>query len=63
MEDPLGLKLLRKFFVMSFQITCYVFVFFIQIVWYLCRGKVDKIADAWGGFGRAVTDAIADMLK
>jgi len=63
MEDPLGFKLLKKFFIAGFKIIGYVFVFIVEIIWYACHRRTEMIGESIGDFGRAVTDAIAEVLK
>ena len=63
MADPLGLGLLKKIMVAAFRITAYTFIFITEAVWSACHGQTADIGRAWGEFGRAVTNAIADMLK
>lgn len=63
MNELLGLSLLRKIFVAWFRISCYTFVFMVEAAWYVVHGRRDEVAEAWGAYGRGVTDAIADILK
>lgn len=63
MEDPLGLNLLKKFIIAGFKVIGYVFVLIVEIIWYACHGRTEMIGESIGDFGRAVVDAIADVLK
>lgn len=55
--------LIENFIVGCFKLTGYFFVFLFQAAWYLIFQKPDKIADAFGLFGRSVVDVFADMFR
>lgn len=57
------LTLIGKLFIGCFKLAGYSCVFLFQVIWYLIFRKPDKIADAFGLFGRSVVDTFADMLK
>ena len=63
MRDPLGLGILGRVLVAWFRITCYTGVLIVEASWYACHGRRDEIGEALGSYGRAVTDAIADILR
>lgn len=58
-------KLTGRLFVAMVRITGYFMVFIIQMLWYLRLGRdaFGNIGDAFGDFGRGVTDALADILR
>jgi hypothetical protein len=63
MKGPFGLGILRKLLIAWFRITCYTGVFIMEAGWYAWHGRRDEIGDALGAYGRAVTDATADIPK
>lgn len=56
-------KLLGRLLIASFQITGYTIVFVAQILWFISYRRRDIIGDAFGSFGRSVTDAIAAIFR
>lgn len=58
-----GLNLLKKFFIAGFKVIGYVFVLIVEIIWYACHRRTEMIGESIGDFGRAVTDAIAEIMK
>jgi hypothetical protein len=61
MTDPF--KLFTNVFIASFKIFGYSIVFIAQVLWYIVNLKRDKIGEAFGNFGHAVVDAIAEIFK
>ncbi len=56
-------KLLGRLLIASFQITGYTLTFIVQIFCYLYYRQRYMIADAFGFFGRGVTDAIVGIFR
>lgn len=46
-----------------FVVLGYFFVFLVQILWYVCSNRNDKIGDAIGAFGRGFVDAVAGVFR
>lgn len=61
LSDPF--KLFGRGLVACFKIAGYTITFIMQILWFISHGRTDKIGDAFGGFGRSVTDAIGDIFQ
>ena len=59
--DPF--KLFGRLLLASFKITGYTTIFIVQIIWYASLGHKDRIADAFGFFGKSITDAIGDVFR
>lgn len=56
-------KLFGRLFLAFFKITGYTIAYGSQILWCLIHRKPDRIGDALGEYGHAVTDAIAGIFK
>lgn len=56
-------KLFGRLLIASFQITGYTVIFITQIIWFISYRRTDIIGDAFGSFGRSVTDAVATIFK
>lgn len=56
-------KLFGRLLIASFQITGYTVTFIVQIFGYLYYRQRYMIADAFGSFGRSVTDAVAAIFR
>jgi hypothetical protein len=61
MNDPYAA--LNRLFVALVRVSGFTLVFLIQVAGYLYHRRRDKIFDAFGYWGRAVTDTFADMLR
>ena len=61
MGDPF--KLMRRLMLAFFKITGYSAVYFAQAIWYGAQGRRDKIGDTIGFWGKATTDALADIFR
>lgn len=61
MRDPF--KLFRRVFIALFRVTGYTVVLVFQIIGYLYYRRRDKIIDAFGYYGRNVTDAFAAVMR
>lgn len=59
--DPF--KLIGKLLVATFVISSLLFVFIVQVVWYLVNRRPEKVGEAFGYLGRGVIDAIADIFR
>ena len=55
-------RLFGRFTLASFRIAGYSATFVIQVLWFVSHRRMDKIADAFGDFGRSVTDAAAGIF-
>ncbi len=55
--------LLGRILILIFKMSGYTITFFIQIIWYISYRRKDKIADAFGFWGRDVTKAISDVFQ
>ena len=56
-------KFIETFIIGILKITAYSTIFVLQMVWYIIYRRRDKIADAFGDFGRSVTAVMGDILK
>jgi hypothetical protein len=56
-------KLFGRLLLAGLKITGYVIACSLQAIWSLVYGQPARIADAIGEFGRAVTDAIAEVFR
>lgn len=56
-------KFFEALFIAIFKITGYTIVFVLQMIWYIIYRRKDKIADAFGDYGRSVTDTFGSVLK
>jgi len=61
MLDPF--RLAGRLFLATFRIVAHTVVGLIQCALYLSHRRPDQIGDAFGEWGRGVTDAVADIFK
>lgn len=59
--DPF--KLFFRLLIAGFRIVGYTITCIAQVIWYISSGRPDKIGDAFGDFGRSVTNAIAGIFQ
>ena len=59
--DPF--KLFGKVLIAGFRITGYTAVFLAQLIMFVFFRRTHEIPDAFGDFGRSVTDAIAGIFQ
>jgi hypothetical protein len=59
--DPF--RLFGRLMLLMFRLLGYTFTFCVQVVGFVRCGRRDKIFDAFGGYGRGVTDALADTFR
>ncbi len=59
--DPF--RLFVRLMLLAFRLLGYTLTFLVQVVGFIRYRRKDKIYDAFGGYGRAVTDAIADTFR
>lgn len=55
-------RLFGRVLLASFRILGYSITFLVQTLWFMVYRRTDKVADAFGDFGRSVTDAIAGIF-
>ena len=61
MGDPF--RLIGRLMLAFFKITGYSVVYLVQAIWYGAHGRRDKYGDTIGFWGKATTDALADIFK
>jgi len=61
MLDPF--KLMGRLMLAFFKITGYTVVYLSQAVWFGAHGRRDKLGDTMGFWGKATTDALADIVR
>ena len=49
--------------IMMVKVAGYALVFFMQLIWYLVLRRFDSMGDAFGFFGREVTEAFSDFMQ
>jgi len=61
MLDPF--KLFGRLLLASFRILAYTVIALVQAAIYVAYRRPDQVGDAFGEWGRAVTDAFADIFR
>ena len=57
------INIFKTFFIAIIKIIGFSFIFIVQLIWYAIYRRKDKFGDAFGDFGRSITETVVDVLK